>query len=227
MTFCEHANIEQGTEEWLHIRRGLVTASVMGRLVTPKTIKPASNDEARTLTALLVAERITGWSEPSYTSADMQRGHDVEPIARDWYAERYATPVTELGFMTRDDWGFRIGYSPDGLVGDDGLIEVKAPRAKTHLMTHISGLVPLHHMAQIQTGLLVSGRDWCDFISFYCGMPPFVKRVHRDERWAHAIVEAVEIFEAKAAQMQADYQTATSGIPTTERLLMDNLGLVF
>lgn len=231
MTLTEYADLEQGTEEWLAARRGIVTASVVGDLITPKTLKVASNDTARNLTALLVAERITGWSDPTYLSADMQRGHDIEPIARDLYAEKYA-PVRELGFMVRefdttdaitlpDRLSFKIGFSPDGLVGDDGLIEIKAPRAKTHLLTHLSGEVPLAHMAQIQCGLLVADRQWCDFLSFYAGMRPFIKRVERDEKWGAVIVEAVEQFETKAAEMQAEYSNATTGLPDTERLLID------
>jgi hypothetical protein len=227
MTLTEYRELEQGSDEWLAARLGIVTASVVGKFITPKTVKVASNDESRGLTAQLVAERITGWADPTYMNADMARGHDVEPIARDWYAERYA-PVTELGFMVREfttdteePWTYRIGYSPDGLVGTDGLIEVKAPRAKTHLQTHVVGKVPLHHMAQIQAGLLVADRQWCDFISFYCGMPPFIQRVHRDEEWGDVIRDAVEKFELAATEMQADYATATTGIPTTERLLID------
>lgn len=221
MTLTTYQTLEQGTQEWLDARLGTVTASVVGKLVTAKTLKVASNDDSRGLTAQLVAERITGWSDPNYMSADMQRGHDVEPIARDLYSETVA-PVTEMGFMVRTFENFhRLGYSPDGLVGDDGLIEVKAPRAKTHLQTHLSGEVPIYHLPQIQAGLLVADREWCDFISFYCGMPPFIKRVHRDEKWAALIVEAVEQFEAKAAEMQAEYDTKTTGLPTTERLLTD------
>lgn len=238
MTLTEYHDLEQGSPEWLAARLGIVTASVVGKFITPKTVKVASNDESRGLTAQLVAERITGWADPTWINADMQRGHDVEPIARDWYAERYGVTVDELGFMVREfpmPWDsrelvrsvdeptptYRIGYSPDGLVGTDGLIEVKAPRAKAHLQTHVAGKVPLHHLAQIQAGLLVADRQWCDFISFYCGMPPFVKRVERDEAWGEVIREAVEKFEHAAEEMQADYAAATTGIPTTERLLID------
>lgn len=237
MSLITYPHLEQGSEEWLAARRGIVTASVVGELVTPKTLTVANNDKSRALTALLVAERITGWSDPNFMSADMQRGHDVEPIARDLYSETVA-PVTELGFMVREftmPWDsnelvqsvdevpptWKLGYSPDGLVGDDGLIEVKAPRAKTHLMTHLSGEMPLHHMPQIQAGLLVADREWCDFISFYAGMPPFIKRVHRDEKWGAVIVEAVEQFESKAEDMIRAYTDKTTGLPATERLLID------
>ena len=180
MSLHEHADLIQGSDEWLAARRGIVTASVVGQLITPKTIKPASNDTSRALTTLLVAERITGWTDPVYVSDDMLRGTMDEPVARDIYARHFA-PVTELGFMTRDDWGWSIGYSPDGLVGDDGLIEVKSRRAKKHVATVLADQVPLENMAQIQAGLLVSGRAWCDYISYCGGMPMWIKRVHPDQ----------------------------------------------
>jgi hypothetical protein len=218
MTLIELPDLIQGTDEWHDQRRGMVTASVVGKLITPSTVKPASNDYSRALTAQLVAEHITGWTDPVYVSDDMLRGHEDEPRAIEKYAEHYA-PVTLSGFMVRDDWGFRVGYSPDGLVGDDGLVEVKAPRAKKHLTTILSGEVPPEHMAQLQCGLLVSGRKWIDFISWCGGMPMWVKRVEPDERWFDAIVEAVKRFEGTAAEMVADYQKATKGLPQTERLI--------
>jgi putative phage-type endonuclease len=221
VTLIEQPDLIQGSEEWLEQRRGMVTASVVGKLVTPSTIKPAKNDDSRALTAQLVAERITGYVDPVYVNADMQRGHDIEPIARDRYAEEFNQPVRESGFLIRREDTWTLGYSPDGLVGDDGLIEVKAPRAKTHLRTILSGEVPAYHMPQIQAGLLVTGREWLDFISYVGGMPMFVRRVEPDERWHKAITAAVEQFEETAAQMVADYQAATAGLPMTERVDFD------
>jgi len=216
MSLHQYPDLIQGTDEWLAIRRGIVTASTVGQLITPKTVKPAMNDTARALTTLLVAERITGWTDPVYVSDDMMRGTLDEPIARNLYAEHYA-PVTETGFMVRDDWGWRLGYSPDGLVDDDGLIEVKSRRQKKHLATILADEVPLENLAQIQCGLLVSGRDWCDYVSFSGGMPLYVKRVHPDQQWFDAIVAAVETFEQTATQMVATYEAAIVGRPTTER----------
>lgn len=216
MTLIELPDLIQGSDAWLDQRRGMVTASVVGKLITAKTIKPAGNDDSRALTALLVAERITGYTDPVYVSDDMLRGHEDEPRAIEKYSEHYA-PVALSGFMVRDDWGFRIGYSPDGLVGDDGLVEVKAPRAKKHLTTILSGEVPPEHMAQLQCGLLVSGRKWIDFMSYSGGMPMWVKRVEPDQRWFDAIVAAVTQFEETAAQMVAAYHAATEGLPATER----------
>ncbi len=127
MSLIELPDLIQGSDEWHAQRRGLVTASVVGKLVTGKTLTPAANDESRGLTAVLVAERITGYTEPSYMNDDMLRGIEDEPRAVEVYSEHYA-PVTTTGFMVRDDFGFQIGYSPDGLVGQDGLVEVKSRR---------------------------------------------------------------------------------------------------
>ncbi len=148
----------------------------------------------------------------------MLRGTLDEPRARELYSEHYAE-ATEVGFLVRDDWGFQIGYSPDGLVGDDGLIEVKSPRAKTHLRTILADDAPAQHMAQLQAGLLVSGRQWVDFISYSGGMPMWHKRVLPDQRWFDAIVAAVAQFEKTAEQMISDYLTAVDGLPQTERAL--------
>jgi hypothetical protein len=209
--------LEQGTDEWLAARCGIVTASVVGQFITPKTIKPASNDISRALTAHLAAERITGYVEPVYMNADMERGTLDEPYARDLYSEHFAL-ATEVGFMVRDDWGFRLGYSPDGLVGDDGLIEIKSRRQKKHLATILANEAPLENMAQIQCGLLVSGREWLDYVSYCGGMPLFVKRVWPDERWQKAIIEAVSQFEEAAAMMIRAYDVVTAHLPATERI---------
>lgn len=210
-------DLEQGSDAWHAARRGIITASVVGQFITPKTIKPAMNDTARSVAVHLVAERITGYTEPTFMSADMERGNFDEPFARDVYSEHFA-PVTEVGFMIRDDFGFPVGYSPDGLVGDDGLIEIKSRRQKKHLATILADEVPLENMAQIQCGLLVSGRAWCDYVSFCGGMPLFVKRVLPDEKWHTAIIAAVRQFEQDAADMIAVYEASTAGLPPTERV---------
>lgn len=218
MTLIEYLDLEQRTDEWYEARCGIVTASVVGQLITPKTIKPAGNPESRALVALLAAERITGYVEPTFPNADMWRGIEAEPHAREKYAEHRGVEVREVGFMVREEPTWRLGFSPDGLVGDDGLIEIKAPRQKTHLLTVLSGEVPLHYMAQMQAGLLVTGRAWCDFVSYCGGMPMWIKRVEADPRWFDALTEAVEMFEENAADMVANYPSAIEGLPMTERL---------
>jgi len=210
-------DLEQGTDEWLAARCGIITASVVGQLITPKTVKPATNDYSRALTMNLVAERITGYVEPMHMNADMERGTLDEPYARDLYSEHYA-PAHEVGFMVRDDFGFKIGYSPDGLVGHDGLIEIKSRRQKKHLATILADEVPLENMAQIQCGLLVSGRDWLDYVSYCGGMPLYVQRVYPDPRWHEAIKDAVQTFEDKARLMLETYKGAVTGRPNTKRI---------
>jgi hypothetical protein len=216
MTLTILPNLIQGSEEWLDQRRGIVTASVVGKLLTP-TLKVADNDVSRGITTTLAAERIAGWTEDTPMTADMWRGVEHEPFARDVYAENYA-PVTEVGFMRRDEDGWTLGYSPDGLVGDDGLIEIKCPRAKTHVRTILADEVPVHYMAQCQAGLLVSGRKWIDWLSFVGGLPLFRKRVYPDPAWFAAITAACVAFEANVAQIVGDYEKRVADLPKTERI---------
>jgi hypothetical protein len=219
MTLHEFPGLEQGTTEWHDARRGLLTASLIGGLITPQ-LRVANNETSRALTMSLVAERITGRTEDNYVSHDMLRGTLSEPIARDLYSEHYA-PAVECGFLRRDEDGWSLGYSPDAIVGEDGLLEVKAPRAKGHLQTLLAGAMPARHMAQVQSGLLVTGRAWLDFVSYHSGLPLFVTRVYPDSDWFDAIVAACCQFERTAAETLADYERATEGLHPTERIDFD------
>lgn len=210
-------DVVQGSQEWLDQRRGLLTASVVGKLITPATRKVANNATSRGLVLELAAERITGYSEPFFESHDMERGTLDEPYARDIYAEHHA-PVVEVGFMTRTINDATLGYSPDGLVGDDGLIEIKSRKQKIQLDTFLTDTVPSENMAQIQCGLLVSGRAWCDYVSYCGGMHLYVKRVLPDEGWFAAIKEALKAFEVNVAEAIKKYEAATTGRPLTVRI---------
>ena len=260
-------DVEQGTDAWHALRRGMVTASTVGKLITVgtpdalavgcptckaetaspcisaarktptpiKTFHPArteaaselppvytvaTDETAAGLTATLVAERITDHTEDTPITSDMWRGIDSEPYARDVYSGFYEQ-VTECGFMVREEPGWRLGCSPDGLVGDDGLIEIKAPRAKTQVRTVLTGEVPTQYMPQLQAALLVSGRKWIDYVSFNGGMAMYVKRVLPDPAWHEVIVAACRKFETTAAEMVAAYQQATKDMPATERIDME------
>lgn len=209
-------NLVQGSAAWEDARQGILTASVIGKLVTP-TLKAANNDTSRGVTATLVAERLTHHTEETVVSRAMERGTLDEPYARDLYTAHYA-PVTEVGFMMRDIDGDRLGYSPDGLVGDDGLIEIKSRTQRIQLQTILDDAVPTMNMAQLQTGLLVSGREWIDYVSYCGGMPLYVKRVHPDDKWQEVITEVLHKFEDTARHLQATYKAATKGLPATERI---------
>ena len=209
-----HYDIEQGSDEWLALRRGMITASTVSRLITG-TGKPASNDTSRAQLLQLLAERITGESEPSFYNDDMARGHLLEPLARDIYARHYA-PVAECGFVTADFGGTTIGYSPDGLVGDTGLIEIKSPRQKNHLKALLANEVPSEYVAQVQTGLAVTGRAWCDFISYAPGLPLFVKRCQRDELVITQLIAAAQAAESELQRLMELYATAADTFPATE-----------
>jgi putative phage-type endonuclease len=208
--------IEQGTDEWFGVRRGLITASAISKLITG-TGKPANNDTSRAMLFQLLAERITGESEPSFYNDDMARGHLLEPYARDLYAEHF-DPVQECGFITRELQGCTVGYSPDGLVGEDGLIEIKSPRQKTHLQSLLTNTVPAQYMPQVQTGLAVTGRKWCDFISYAPGLPLFVYRCYRDEAVIAQLTAAVQAAEEQLEAMQIIYAETASKYPATEQV---------
>lgn len=267
MTLHILPDLVQGSEAWHDQRRGLVTASVVGKLLTVRklgaldfdcsncgatatnpclnkrtgepiktlhsertpsaeqkttVIEPASNDESRGLTATLAAERANGFTDPTYVSDDMFRGIEEEPIARDLYSLHHA-PVTEVGFLVRDFDGFRIGCSPDGLVGDDGLIEIKSRRSRKQMQTVLMDSVPIENVAQCQAALLVSGRQWLDYVSYSAGMALWVKRIYPDLRWHKAITSAVRAFEANATEMVARYKESTRGMPMTERVIFDEI----
>lgn len=219
-----HHDIEQGSEEWHALRCGILTASEMKLIVTP-TLKPASNDKERAYLFELLGQRITGYTEPAYIGDNALRGYEDEVEARIRYAEHFAT-VTECGFVTNDDHGFVIGYSPDGLVDDDGLIECKSRRQKFQVETILSDKVPEEYMLQIQTGLLVTGRKWLDFVSYCAGLPMFIKRVLPDQKYQDAIIAAATDFERRLQEAQEKYAAWLDRQPvviTTVRTIQEEI----
>ena len=220
MAITYYPDMIQGSDEWFAARCGMLASSGMKLIITPKTLKPSKNDKASSYLYELLAQRITRYVEPQYVSEDMLRGTEDEIVARQLYQENFA-PVQTVGFVTNDKWGFTIGYSPDGLVGDDGLIECKSRRQKFQAETIISGEVPEEHVIQIQTGLMVTGRKWCDYISYCRGMPMAVIQVYPDEKVMQAIVDAASILEERLAELMQDYNAALASgarfIPTERR----------
>ena len=206
-----HPEIEQGTDDWLALRCGKLCASEMKHIITP-TLKVANNDKTRSHVYEIAFQRLTGVVEPQYVSDSMLRGQEDEVYARAAYSEHFA-PVDETGFITNCRWGFTLGYSPDGLVGDDGLIECKSRCGKYHVQTVADNAVPDEYMIQLQTALLVSERQWIDFISYCGGMPMFVKRVYPDPAFHNAIVAAAVAFEDKVQDVMREYRGTLTTLP--------------
>lgn len=202
-----HRNLIQGTDEWLAARCGMLTASELKLIITPATLKPARNDKASAHLYELLAQRITRYVEPRYISDDMMRGQEDELEARALYAKHYA-PIQEIGFITSDEWGFTLGYSPDGLVGDDGLIECKSRRQKFQAEVIIANEIPDEHRIQVQAGMLITGRKWCDYLSYCGGMPMVVIRVLPDQKIQDAIIEAATDFELLLSKRLEQYEAA-------------------
>ena len=208
--------LTQGCDEWLRLRLGLLTASEFDKVLTP-TLLLANNAGSRAHVYDLATQRITGHLEPHFTGWDMERGKLEEVDARIKYAAEIA-PVTECGFIVNDGLGFDIGYSPDGLVGDYGLIEIKSRLAKFQVRTIIDHLgpscldqetpIPREFMLQIQAGLFITGRNWCDFVSYSNGLNMAVIRVYPISEYQDAIWCAAKNVEDSILTKIAAYNAA-------------------
>lgn len=206
----------QCTDEWHAARCGVITSSRISLLLTP-TGKIADNDTSRAHVYELAAQRVTRYTEPTYTSDDMMRGLEDEPRAIALYSEKYA-PVTRVGFVTREVApGVIIGCSPDGMVGDNGQIECKSRRQKYQFRCAVEGGVPSEYMLQIQTALLVTSREWLDFVSYSGGMPMIVRRVLPDQTWHERIIEAAAATEGRIAHVIEAYHAAVADFHPTKR----------
>lgn len=220
-----HRNIEQGSPEWLEMRRGVLTSSEMKLIITP-TLKVADNDKVRDHLYELLAQRVTKHVEPHYQSFDMERGNFDEEHARRKYSETYDL-VEEVGFVTNDKLGFVIGCSPDGLINEDGQIEVKSRMQKLQMKTLIECValnqIPSDYLIQVQCSLFVTEREWIDFVSYSGGMLMASVRCYPDAAIHEAIGNAAIAFEQKLSEKLEIYQRLVASdarlIPT-ERLIM-------
>lgn len=223
-----HCDFEQGSDLWLQARCGLLTASEFDRIITP-TLKIAANAKERAHLWELAAQRITRYVEPQYISDAMLRGIEDEDKARAHYSESYAK-VDVCGFVTNDKWGFTLGCSPDGLVGTDGLIEVKSRYQRFQVQTIVehfeSGITPEDFTLQVQGQLLVTERKWCDLISYSGGLPMVTMRVFPDPAVQSAIIDAAAKFESRINEVVATWHAALASdarlIPT-ERTVEDEM----
>ena len=195
--------IEQGSQEWLALRAGKVTASKVSDVMSAITTAGYRN-----YLADLVVERLTGNKTESFTNAAMQWGVDQEPLARAEYEVKTGNFVDQIAFVDHPTI-VNFGCSPDGLVGDDGLIEIKCPNTATHIDYVMQDKVPTKYIPQIQCQLAVTGRKWCDFVSFDPRLPDglqiLIVRLERDD-------EYIEKLEARVVKFLDEVNSAVNGL---------------
>lgn len=177
--------IEQGTEQWRKIRCGLPTASMFKAILAKGEGKTRKSYLHR-----LAAEIVTGEPMESFTNGSTERGHAMEGEARDFYSFLSDVEPELVGFVRNG----QKGASPDSFIGSDGLLEIKTQRGDLLVETLFKGEFPSEHVAQVQGQLWVSERSWCDLIVYWPGMPPFLKRAHRNEVYIRALSDAVDQF---------------------------------
>lgn len=179
----------QGSQQWLDLRVGVLTASKMDRILTPKTRKPST--QATKLAYEMLAEQVLGRSLNDASSGFMERGSEMEAEARAWYEFERDVDVVQVGLVLRDDE--RVGCSPDGLVGEDGGVEIKCPSAAVHMGYLLDGPGDDYY-CQVQGSLWVTGRKWWDLVSYTPGFPTVCLRFQRDEEFIGALSAATETF---------------------------------
>lgn len=184
----------QGTPEWFAERCGFATASRFKDILAK--IKSGEAASRRNYKAATVAERLTGKPAETFTNAAMQWGTDNEPIARMMYEALTGAVVQEVGFIRHPTIEF-CGASPDGLVGDSGMVEIKCPNTATHIETLLSGM-DAGHIPQVQGQMWVCRRQWVDFVSFDPRMPErmqlHVQRIERNDEYINNLQSEVTVF---------------------------------
>jgi putative phage-type endonuclease len=185
--------MEQRSEEWFQARLGKVTASRVADVLAK--IKSGESASRRNYKIQLVSERLTGEKQETYVNQAMQDGIDREFYARERYVQQFGE-VEEVGFVKHPT--LEAGASPDGLVGTDGIIEIKCPMGSTHTETLMTQEVPSKYVPQIQFQLLVTGRKWCDFVSYNPMFPEnlqvFVRRVFANKEYQKELEDEVKQF---------------------------------
>ena len=189
------SDIEQGTDEWFAIRCGKVTASRVADVIA--TTKSGYSASRANYEAQLICEILTGKPAESYSNAAMQWGTETEPLARAQYELKTGNMVNQVGFVVHPMIE-QAGASPDGLIGEDGCIEIKCPNTSTHLDTLLSQKVPSKYITQMTWQMVCTGRKWCDFVSYDPRLPEnlqlYIERIELDEDYAKKLQNEVVMF---------------------------------
>ena len=185
---------EQGSDEWIAARLGIPSASMYGKIITTQG---KWSTQADTYINQLVAEKLTGEQTPFYQNEHMARGTALENDARKMYEFIKDIEVREVGFCLHDT--LEAGASPDGLIGEDGGLEIKCPAPATHVEYLRGGKLPSKYKQQVMGCLWITGREWWDFMSYHPSMKPLIVRVERDEDYIAeleaCVSKAVELIE--------------------------------
>lgn len=192
---------EQGSENWLKARLGIPTASEFSTVMA-KGRGGGDSATRKTYMLKLIGERLTGEPMWSYSNTHMERGKEMEAEARNLYAMVSELDPVQVGFLRRGD----AGCSPDSLVGDSGMLEIKTKLPHLQLDCILYDELPSEHRAQCQGQLWIAEREWVDFVSYWPGLPLFAKRVFRDEDYIKRLAEAVRSFNAEMEETIAKVQ---------------------
>jgi len=193
-------DVKQGSREWVNARLGIPTASCFNRIITPKTRKPS--EQAGKYMAQLLTEHYFGHPLDDYVNSAIERGTDLENEAATFYASVNDVAVKEVGFCLRDDG--KVGASPDRLVDNDGVLEIKCPLAKTHVlyMLHNDDLVS-EYWCQVQGECWIAERKWVDLLSYHPSLPHVCVRVDRDDAFIAALAKTVDDFVVRLDEAKA------------------------
>jgi len=184
----------QGSDEWFAARLGKVTASEFHEVLNKKSGR-------KTYMYKLAAEVLSGMTQETYNNAVMERGKELESEAREYYSILLGREIIRIGFVEKDEW---IGASPDGFVVEEGLIETKCPNSTTHIQNIITGKIPTKYIPQVQGQLWVTGRKWCDYVSYdprITTKPFFCVRVERDEEYIKNLEAETNVFVAELKEL--------------------------
>ena len=192
MTAVIYRDIEQNTAEWLALRAGIVTASEL------KSVLAKGEGKVRKAYMLrLAGERLTGVPADTYENGHMVRGREMEAEARELYTFAREINIERVGFIRNGD----VGCSPDGLIGTDGMAEIKTKLPHLQIECLLRADLPPEHRAQVQGALWIAEREWMAFISYWPGLPLFMHREFRDEAYIANLAAEVERFNAELAEI--------------------------
>lgn len=193
---------EQGSPEWYACRLGIPTASEADVVIAQRGPRGGEPKGRRTYMLKLIGELMTGKPKIDFQNGHMDRGKEMEDEARRWYEMVSGHETHKVGFLRRGD----AGCSPDSLIGSDGLLEIKTKLPHLQLECLLDGVLPSEHRAQVQWQLWIAEREWCDFVSYWPGLPGFGVRVSRDEPYIKQMAAYVDQFNTELRELMAQIQ---------------------